>query len=465
VSRQHQTDLMSLAENRAVHKGKRTTLTRRLWHIGEAFWGGDGLWGILAPLVAVGLLLGGVSWQLLGPIEPFTDAARYQCYAVAFWRGAVALRALTAMHHCQFLASVATVAPFHTLPLEYPLLALVPFTLGLTAPVPFYQLAFALWMGILVVAVYFLLRQFGPRGSGFLFLVYLVVGGWGTAMGRFDLVPAALALGSLIAATRARWRWSYVLLALATMLKFYPVILLPALFIAEQCDLYLNWYDMRRLFGIVLFISICAGLTLLSLALSVPGTLIPFSYFGMRPIQVESLPATILWFAHLAGIPSTYIFTFGSLNVLSPWSHIVSLLFTAALIAGLIGVLLAQLRGWLRLDEAYLVLLLVIIVTGKVFSPQYLIWLAPVVAYVAPKNWRWFLLWITVSLLTTVIYPYIYDVAPILKVPYVPAFFPVVATRDLLLLFVTVAYGGNLIGLRRTRAAASTSLKHWLAIK
>jgi len=458
VNKHYQAELKPAAGDVPGRQADRRAFIGALRCSGRDLWSGRGLWCVLVPLVGAAALFGAALWQILGPVGPYTDAARYQCYAIAFWRGAAALSGLTAMQHCQFLAGVATKAPFHTLPLEYPLLVVVPFTLPLIAPGTLYQVAFALWMGLLAVGIYGVLQRWGPRGSALLFMIYLVVGCWGTAEGRFDLLPAALTLGSLMTATYGRWRWAYVLLALATMLKFYPIVLLPALFIAEQRELLLGWRDVRRLVGAAVFAGICVGLTLVSFALSVPGTLSPFAYFGVRPIQVESLAATLVWFIHLGGVPSSYDFTFGSLNVLNPWAGVVSGVLTLVLVAGFAVILFAQVRGRMCIGEAYLVILLLVIVTGKVFSPQYLIWLAPIVAYVTAKDWRWFLLWGTVSLLTTLIYPYIYELAPILQVPTVPEFFPVAAARNLLFLLITVSYGLDIAGLRHRLGAPA---HHW----
>src|SRR5205085_3538032 len=52
--------------------------------------------------------------------------------------------------------------------------------------------------------------------------------------GRFDLIPAALTLLCLLAAERKHWTSAYVALAFAVLLKIYPLLLFPALFIAEQ---------------------------------------------------------------------------------------------------------------------------------------------------------------------------------------------------------------------------------------
>jgi len=74
-----------------------------------------------------------------------------------------------------------------------------------------------------------------------------------------------------------------------------------------------------------------------------------------------------------------------------------------------------------------------------IISPQYLIWIIPLVAYVVQFDRRWVVVWSILGLLTTVIYPFIYTHHPLLKVAYDPFFHPVTAARNLLLLGCIVA--------------------------
>jgi hypothetical protein len=77
--------------------------------------------------------------------------------------------------------------------------------------------------------------------------------------------------------------------------------------------------------------------------------------------------------------------------------------------------------------------LLIVIAAGKVFSPQYLIWVAPLVAYVGKSNWKWLISWGSVALLTTIIFPFIYNsLAEILQ------FYFFVVARDALMVAIVL---------------------------
>src|SRR5579871_2927476 len=170
------------------------------------------------------------AWQIyLAP----TDVTRYQCYALTFWFGKRAITWLPA-GQCAFLPGSAPQSAFHLLPLEYPPLTVLLFSLPLLAPFPYYSLAFALLMLLIVGIVHWLLNRFHSQQAAWRLLLYLGLGASVLVQVRFDLLPAAFMLLCLIAADRKRWGIAYSALAIGVLLKLYPLIALPALFIAEQ---------------------------------------------------------------------------------------------------------------------------------------------------------------------------------------------------------------------------------------
>lgn len=108
---------------------------------------------------------------------------------------------------------------------------------------------------------------------------------------------------------------------------------------------------------------------------------------------------------------------------------------TGLLIVGLLYTYWLQWRGRVDLATGTLLILLIMIVTSKVFSPQYLIWVVPLVAYQGEVRRGYLLVWGLIGLLTTWIYPYIYNmVHQIEAVPALWLFYPVVTLRNVLLL-------------------------------
>jgi hypothetical protein len=434
----------------------------------------------LILLLLYPILLFGLAQQQLHP-----DTEKYQCYAFAFWHGISALPALptgqctfithpadttAAKTHTAFLEYIKHSAlptqvvmaiegqsmsqqAYHLLPYEYPLLALLSFSPGLLGPSGWYRETFALWMFCITVGLYVLLLHRRSRGAALAFALYLAIGCFGTALGRFDLLPTACTFGALLCAERAKWRYAFLLLAIATMLKFYPVVLLVPLLITQWTWAPLSsspplvatrgrgrWIEVvgRRYISLAIFISICSMITVLSLAVSVEGTLAPLIYFGMRPLQIESTSASVVWLlSTIGGYPLTYAFSFGSRNVLSLFSGAVlqggGLLF----VAGLCFVYWLQWREKITLSLTFLLTLLLVVVTGKVFSAQYLIWLAPFVAYAGGWERRWLLSWGGVSLITTLIYPFLYNRGQYPFGTLLPEMYATICIRNVLLLLFT----------------------------
>lgn len=389
----------------------------------------------------------------------YNDATRYQCYATAFWGGMPALSSLPPKQ-CAFLQQTAssslatklqqkhvpdilvklvqsqnTAQPFHTLPPEYPMLTLVPFSPPLIVTPSLYQTAFAILMACIVACVYVLLRRYRSLSAAIAFAFYLILGSWVTAESRFDILSAALTLGAIILAGKKRWTWAYVLIALGTLLKFYPVVLLPPVFIALQLDLrgQSKWYAWNRWRGVAVFVGVCVVVTLISLLLNVADTINPFRYFLNRPIQIESFPATLVWLGQYAGRAVQYPFTYQSQNITSSLSSKIGLLSDICSVVGLLYTFWLQWRGKIDLFLSSLLTLLVIMSFGKVLSPQYLIWVAPFIAYVGRSNWKWLISWGCVCLLTTIIFPFMY-----VDLPHILNDYGVIIARDALIVAFTL---------------------------
>lgn len=375
------------------------------------------------------------------------DVREYHQYALAFWTGT---------------------PPLHAFPNEYPPLAIAVFSLTLLPPLPDYQGVFSFWMGLLFLLGYIGFMRYTSHRRAMTYAIYLFAGTAAVLLERFDLVPGLLTLAALWLTMRRRFGYAYLCIAIGVLMKLYPGFLLPVVMIEHYRvmvaarrpnggmspavraasrwfrrrkplhALAVVWqdYSIRRV-TLGALLGACAIIVgfLGPLALNPTGALSGFFYAGDRPLQIESMPASILWFGTLFGIPAHPDYSFLSLNFVGPLDVVLKPLSAVALVGGCLFVYWRQARGKLTVGQAFVACLAAVIVTNKVFSPQYLIWLMPVVAEVEGFDW----LWLAVCVLTTLDFPILYQLRhPIVSVPYTPAFLPEVALRNFLLLFVTL---------------------------
>jgi hypothetical protein len=410
------------------------------------------------------LLCNGAKWQFE---RTSSDANNYQCYAISFWHGMSALGQLKE-RQCDFLLYpsmpfisneriiqtllqwhtpneiVQTVAsqtpekPFHILPFEYPLLTMIPFSLVLlTNPYIGYQQAFACEMLWVAVFIYFLLRYQKSRIAAIIFATFLIIGGWSTAVARFDLIPAGLTLVALLLAERKKWNSAFVFLMLAVFFKIYPIILFPLFLIAQQKQLKNPKNLHERFTPLLTTIGLSILLILISFLFSVKGTVGPLGYFQNRPFQIESFWASLLFVFQSWSNPLTITYQYGSMNLQSPVDHIIAPWSTFSFLFGLIFVYWLYYRKKCTLAVAVVCTLLITLLTGKVLSPQYLIWIAPLLAYIAESKPKLIIIpWIIISILTSWIYPYIYNSANngMYTPQTMPLFYLVIASRNIILL-------------------------------
>jgi hypothetical protein len=410
----------------------------------------------------------GVAWEFFIPSYlATTDPARYQCYALIFWSGTGATDVLPSSQ-CAFLNIGTQKSAFDILPFEYPPLTVLVFSLPLLLPLLHYQIGFALLMAVVTVGIYWLLQRYGPSGSPFVFAFYLLIGVPALALVRFDLLPALLTLLCVIAAERQQWTAAYCLLAFGVLLKIYPILLFPALFLAEQQALGrlyvpaddLAWRDIPKqswyiLQGIrdwywqnsLLFLMLLLVTTGIFALIDFHGAVVSqLSYFLQRPVQVESTGSTVLWIAQHIGIPWQRIeYSYGSINIISnKLGQTISLMGTSGLVLGVVYILWLQWHKKLDIVQAAIALILVFLATGKTFSPQYLMWLIPLLAYAGAFNRFWLFYWGIISLLTAILYIFFYSQLPtsinahIIILP--TGFLAVVNARNILFVFVTLAY-------------------------
>jgi hypothetical protein len=360
------------------------------------------------------------------------DITLYHRYAQAFWLGS---------------------PPFRSLPAEYPLLSLAVFTVSLLPPLRDFVSVFALWMLLLLAAVYLAIRRRESARAAEVCAVYLALGCFATVLGRYDLVPAAATVVAFWAARERRFTLAYAALAVGTLLKLYPLFLVPVVVLEQYRSLELD--PLRAappravLRGLALFGGSVVGVFAISAVINPGGWLGPFVYNAQRPLQVESVPASMLWLSGLLGLSVAPDHSFHSYNLVGRVSGVLSSLAGLGLVGGCLWVYWQRLRGRLGLGRAMALCMLVVVCTDRVFSPQYLMWVVPLVAIM---DGDYDGVWLAICALTTLIFPFAYDWASLhgsgTPVSY-PAFFPaLIAVRNALLLVAIARFAHRSLAAR-----------------
>src|SRR5262245_16789600 len=337
---------------------------------------------VVLALVVV-TLLGWLAFYLHGPYD-HGDITLYHRYALAFWSGS---------------------PPLRSLPAEYPLLSLVPFSLTVLPPLPDTVTVFGLWMlALLVAGLVVMARRESPRVAE-VAAVYLTVAGCATLIGRYDLVPAAVTVAAYWAARERRFGLAYGLVAVGTLLKLYPALLLPLIAFEHWRALGRQPLRSRPPRPVLAGVALCAGVVAAGFAvaflLDPAHWLGPFTYNTRRPLQIESVPATLLWATRLAGFPVGPNRSFHSYNLVGPLAQPIGLAAEIATAAGLLWVYWRRASARFALARWMAACLLVVICSGRVLSPQYLVWFLPLVA-IAERDWD--VAWLLVGAATTLVF-------------------------------------------------------------
>ena len=209
---------------------------------------------------------------------------------------------------------------------------------------------------------------------------------FGTAAGhvfawRLDLYPALLVAGAgALLATRPRL--ASALLAWATAAKLWPGVLAAGL--VGRANSRDTWQRLAAFFGSLL--ALCLGVAAMT---SVDRVLSPLTYQGERGLQIESLAAT--WFVYQAHRhPNVWTMGYAaskSYEISGPGvdtALAISTIATGAALVWIVGVAFAHfLRGFWSPHSTvvfFIAAILLLIATNKVFSPQYIVWLGPILA-------------------------------------------------------------------------------------
>lgn len=273
---------------------------------------------------------------------------------------------------------------------EYPPLALVFIAIPrLFGSDPWsYEVAYVAMIYVFMVAglclVSRLARVLGRDGSGpmvaYGLMVLLMLE---FVLDRFDIIAMVLALAAMVLLAERRTVPAFVVLALGVLTKVYPAVFFPVMLLALL-------YDRRvrdALHGFAAFV--LTGLAAVAVCVLIdPGIITNFiSYNGFRPLQIESVAASVIYPFSMAGLTDVWIQgsspeSFWSDNLRGPLPDALADWMLPVAVACVVAVWIAYMVLRSRVADhtmrlaslAMLSTLLVFLVMNKVFSAQYLIW-------------------------------------------------------------------------------------------
>ena len=249
-------------------------------------------------------------------------------------------------------------------------------------------------------------------------------------LSRFDLWVAALTVGAVAALLWERRTTSAVLLGAAIATKLFPAVLAP---------IGLVWIWRRRgrraaLVWASVVVAVCAAVFLPFAAIAPGGLGHSFGVQLNRPLQLESLGAGVLIAVHHAFGTRLHVFTTVSQNLSGPGAHAAAVVSSIVQVVAIVVTWLLYARGPQTRERlvAYSAAAVVAFVAfGKVLSPQYLVWLIPLVPLVRSRRVQALL--VAALVLTQIEFPARYwELANELR----PSISWVVLARDLVLVAI-----------------------------
>jgi hypothetical protein len=389
-------------------------------------------WRILAVFAAVHVILFVVfllDWKFLDTIR--TDVDLYFQYGYRVLTGRLSYLGFLNDYpaYGQWLGHL----PYRDFMIEYPPFSIVPFVLPAMLPLLFpgnfanelelYRNAFWLQMLVLDLAGLWLFslafRRFAPSLAMWkgLAIYTLCLAAVGTIVAqRYDLLPAVLTLLSLYAYAQGRHKLAGLSLALAVVAKLYPIVIVPILMVA---------YWRRRAFREMAwagaaFVATMAAVIVPVVLSSGTGLLESLLYQGERGLQVESLyavPYELAAFANLFLVRTR--FDHQSVHINAIGSDVIASLSFVILVGALLLVYWSYFRQSkdsaegedseeLTFRFAFLAIL-AFMLTSKVFSPQFMIWLLPLIPLLQKgRSYFTWAVYIVAGALTMYVFPHSY---------------------------------------------------------
>jgi uncharacterized membrane protein len=320
--------------------------------------------------------------------------------------------------------------PYHDFASEYPPLALLSFLLpGL----PFhttiaYSWAFAAELMLFDVLVLFMIADLASSlkiSVRNVLAVYtlLILATGPILVCRFDILPAALLLAALWAFVKGKSKLAWAAAALGVAAKLYPAIIVP-FFVIYQ---FKSKQYGQLLKGGAVFLIVLLAISLPWLVIDAPGFWHSLTYHLERGLHSESTYGTVLMAGQVLGITRVEgDLTYGSWNLSSPLADSLAKISFFVSVGALVivyGIFFWHLRkdseggaeaimsepSAAKFVQYAALAVIVFMLTNKVFSAQYLIWLCPLLPLIAGgRRYLVLALFVVAAALTQYVYPYNY---------------------------------------------------------
>jgi hypothetical protein len=324
--------------------------------------------------------------------------------------------------------------PYRDFSLEYPPGALPAFVVPSLGPAGEYSTwfsAFEVACGLaVVVSVAWALSALGARparllaGVSFAALAPLALGP--LTLHRYDLFATALATAGLAALLAGHGRLALALLAAGTAAKVFPVVLVPLALLQlgrRRAWTALGWFAGVLLAIVVPFTVLGAG-----------GVRFSLERQTGRALQIETIGSSGLLVLHAFGAYAPrVVFGSGSWNLAGTLPDALAGLLTAMQVAAVVSVWILYARGPRTRERLVLAAAAAVsawVVFGKVLSPQFLLWLVPLVALLPARRYAFVL--VSALGLTQAVYPARYD--ELVELQALPV--ALLAARSVLLVFL-----------------------------
>jgi hypothetical protein len=302
----------------------------------------------------------------------------------------------TVEYHRYGIAMAAGHVPYRDFPVEYPPGSLPAFGIPAIGKPGFslynreFQVLMALCGIASLAAMCVALRELGASAERtaaalcFFALAPLALGS--VILYRYDLWPAFLTVAGIAAVLARRQRLGFAAIGLGIAAKAFPAVVVPPAIVYV-------WRTRGRreaLLCVGAALAVVVVVVVPFLALAPHGVGESISRQTTRPLQIESLGAALLLAAHHAGgLALTLDSSHGSHNLVGSLPRAFGAASSVLLALALAGIWIGAARGpatpdglvrWSAASVAAFVAL------GKVLSPQFLIWLLPLVPLVRGRR-------------------------------------------------------------------------------